>query len=94
MIDPQTVETSRLGLNLVLDYASIGLIITNVFLLIRLRKTSNSGYNGPKPGAAPTCIEHGGKIIKVETKQERYDKDITEIKEAIADIRKAVMGKE
>jgi len=94
MIDAQTVQAAadatKTGLNLALDGATIGLIVTNVFMLLKLRKPVS---NGQRPGFTPKCIEHGEKIIKIETRQDNYDKDVAEIKESINAIREAVGNK-
>lgn len=93
MLLPQVgSETTRLGINLLLDGATIGMIITNIFLIFQLKKKSgnptpeNNSFR-EKPGFGKVCVDHQTKLATVETKVEGYEADVKEIKEAISEIR-------
>jgi len=45
------------------------------------------------PGYGTICIERGKNLTRMETKQERYDEDIREIRADIKEIKKAVADK-
>ena len=75
------------GLSLFLDAGVIGLIMTNIGLILRRRNPGNNG----KPGAAKICQQRGEKIAVLETKQRRFEQDITEIKGDIKKIMGAVV---
>jgi len=77
------------GLSVYIDYATIGLIITNIGLIARAVR--NNRKNGPKPGEDRICQERGEKIAIIETKQTRFEEDIKEIKGDLKAIREAVV---
>jgi len=77
------------GLSVYIDYATIGLIITNIGLIARAVR--NGKRNNIKPGEAKECRERGEKIAVLETKQTNLEKDIEEIKDDIKEIKRAVV---
>lgn len=77
-------------------WAAVGMAaVSNMaaWLVILKGKRNNNNSKGPKPGFAGVCIERGEKIVKMETKQNNFEKDIGEIKDDIKDIKKAVVIK-
>lgn len=66
--------------------------ISNVGAWLAIIRGKNGRADGGhlKPGLSQRCIDHGEKIVKVQTRQDRYDQDISEIKHDIGIIRQKV----
>ena len=79
-----------------ITWAAVGMAaVSNMatWLVILKGKRNNSNNRGPKPGQAAVCIARGEKIVKLETEQTNFEKDIEEIKGDLKDIKKAVVIK-
>jgi len=77
-------------------WAAVGMAaVSNMatWLVILKGKRNNNNSKGLKPGLARVCIERGEKLVKMETIQTNFEKDIGEIKGDIKDIKKAVIIK-
>jgi hypothetical protein len=59
--------------------------------IIMDQKRTNGKGNSLRPGKADICILRGEKMVKIETEQDGIKKDIQEIKEAVNEIRRAVV---
>lgn len=77
------------GFSLFVDYATIGLIVTNMGLIIRAIR--NGKRNHSRPGTGEICQKRGEKIAVLQTKQTRFEDDIREIKDDIKMIKGAVV---
>ena len=79
-----------------ITWAAVGMAaVSNMtaWLVILKGKRNNPNSKGPNPGQADVCIERGQKIVKLETEQTNFEKDIQEIKGDLKDIKKAVVIK-
>ena len=77
-----------------IQYLIQAIIVLLLILLMRMLR--NGGLKNPgtkQPGQAAVCIARGEKIVKLETEQTNFEKDIGEIKDDIKDIKKAVVIK-
>ena len=77
-------------------WAAVGMaVVANMgtwLVIIRDRRAKNKNVNpGLQPGQAEICIERGERIVKIETEHISLKEDIHEIKEAIKEIRMAVV---
>jgi hypothetical protein len=87
MILQAATEAVKSTSNIALDGVAIMALITagglaarEYFKSRRGRANGNGNGRGPKPGSAPKCIEHGEKLIRLETEHINICGDITEMK--------------
>jgi len=87
MLIQVATEAAKSSSSLALDGVAIMALITagglatrEYFKSRRGRANGNNNGKGPKPGAAPKCIEHGEKLVKLETEHTNISGDIVEMK--------------